>query len=111
MISYEKAVLLSSKLNDVGGKVVYPSQNFVDFAWTDKPRRPDKKVKILHLDYTGEDASSKISKIRKWIRAQPPDVPTYYKTERREPKPTHMNVGTMLTALDVIGKPVHTIEC
>jgi Xaa-Pro aminopeptidase len=99
MISHEKATQLIAKLNTKKSKLVFPPQNFVDLAWKDKPQRSKDPIFIQSLDFTGREASSKLSDVRQWIRAQPPAVPSYSKSP---PTAAQMHVGTLITSLSSI---------
>ncbi len=54
---------------------------------------------LIHI--LGEEASSKLAKVRAWVEAQRPDKPSY---ARAEPKPQHYQIGILITALDQIGE-------
>jgi Xaa-Pro aminopeptidase len=101
MISYEKASFLNSKLGPLNTKLTYPVQNLIDFIWKPKPPKSTNKVFIQPREFTGEDAKSKLSKLRHWIRNMAPDQPSY---SRGEPKPSQMHVGTVITSLSEIGE-------
>ncbi|KAF8143373.1 peptidase M24, structural domain-containing protein [Mycena galopus ATCC 62051] len=96
MISHEKATLLSSKLDQSGSKMVYPPQNLVDLAWKDKAPKSKEPLFEQPIEFTGEDAGSKIHQLREWIRRQPPSVPAYSKTP---PTESQIHVGTLITNL------------
>jgi Xaa-Pro aminopeptidase len=53
MISHEKATLLSSKLNSIESKLVYPPQNLVDLTWKAKPNKSDAAVYIQSVEFAG----------------------------------------------------------
>ncbi|KAF8134371.1 hypothetical protein EV363DRAFT_1161085, partial [Boletus edulis] len=99
MISHEKATQLIAKLNTKGSKLAFPPQNFIDLSWKDKPPRSKDPIFIQSLDLTGQDASSKLTQVRQWIRAQPPAVPTYSKSP---PTAAQKHVGTLITSLSSI---------
>lgn len=102
MLSYEKATAINSKLTARASKMIYPVQNLIDFIWKDKPPKSTEPVFIQGVEFSGEKASSKIERVRDWIRAQPPDIPTYAKLS--EAKPSQFNVGTLITSLPAIGE-------
>ncbi|KAF9020661.1 Creatinase/aminopeptidase [Hymenopellis radicata] len=99
MLPYEKAVHITNLLNDQEAKMVYPIQNLVDLVWKDKPSRSKDPVFLQPREYTGEEASSKLAKVKAWVEAQRPDKPSY---ARAEPKPQHYQIGILITALDQI---------
>ncbi|KAJ7122012.1 Creatinase aminopeptidase [Mycena crocata] len=99
MISHEKATLLNSKLNSLDSKLIYPPQNLVDLAWKDKAPKSREPVYRQPIEFTGQEASSKLSHLRDWIRAQPPSVPAYSKTP---PTEAQMHVATLVTSLSSI---------
>lgn len=100
----------------MGGKLVYPVQNLIDLIWKGKPTRSKEPVFLQPIQYSGkfilraalaclslfpgEEASSKIGKVQAWIKNQPPDIPSY---SRSEPKPSQYQVGVLITALPQIG--------
>lgn len=49
----------------------------------------------------GEDATSKLAKLRAWIQNQPASTFTFSKAE---PKPAQIHVGTLITSLPCIGE-------
>lgn len=100
MVAHEKATQLIAKLNAKGSKLVFPPQNFVDLCWKDKSVRSKDSIFVQSLDFTGREASSKLSEVRQWIRSQPPAVPTYSKSP---PTASQMHVGTLITSLSSIG--------
>ena len=53
MVSHEKATLLSSKLNALESKLVYPPQNLVDLTWKAKPIKPDAAIYIQSVEFAG----------------------------------------------------------
>jgi Xaa-Pro aminopeptidase len=100
MISHEKATQLIAKLNTKASKLVFPSQNFIDLTWKDKPLRPKDPIFVQSLDFTGRAASSKLAEVRQWIRAQPPAMPTHSKSP---PTAAQAHVGTIIASLSSIG--------
>ncbi|KAF9050549.1 peptidase M24, structural domain-containing protein [Panaeolus papilionaceus] len=99
MISHEKATLLNSKLAPLDSKLVYPPQNLIDLVWKDKPPKSTDKVYVHGLEFTGVGADLKLAKVREWIKAQPPAVPSYSKSE---PTAAQKHVGTLVTSLSCI---------
>ncbi|KAF5365894.1 hypothetical protein D9757_011057 [Collybiopsis confluens] len=81
-------------------ELVYPIQNLVDLVWKDKPAKSKHPVFVHPIEFTGEDAASKLQRIRDWIRSQPPDISQYSRTQ--EPKPSQINIATLITSLDAI---------
>ncbi|KAJ3986968.1 hypothetical protein F5890DRAFT_907391 [Lentinula detonsa] len=100
MISYENAMLVNSKLASRGSKLVYPIQNLIDFVWKDKPPKSKQPVFLHPIEFTGEEATSKLYRLREWIQARPPDVSQYSKSP--EPKPSQINIATLISSLDAI---------
>ncbi|KAJ7646552.1 peptidase M24, structural domain-containing protein [Roridomyces roridus] len=86
MISHEKATLLNGKLASLDSKLIYPPQNLVDLAWKDKAPKSKEPVYRQPIEFTGEEAASKLHKLRSWIAAQPPS----------------MHVATLITSLSSI---------
>ncbi|KIY66435.1 Creatinase/aminopeptidase [Cylindrobasidium torrendii FP15055 ss-10] len=99
MLSYDKAITLNSKVVPKGAKLVYPVQNLVDLIWKNKPSRSKDPVFIQPIEFSGEDAKSKIAKVRQWIKSRPPDRPSY---ARADPKPHNYQIGMLITALDQV---------
>ncbi|KAF8655608.1 hypothetical protein AX16_002990 [Volvariella volvacea WC 439] len=99
MISYEKANLLKSKVEPLGCKLYYPPQNLIDLVWKDKPTKSKEPVFKQPYQYTGEDASSKLQRVREWIKQQPPSVPSFHKGP---PTPNQINGAVLLTSLPQI---------
>jgi len=104
MISHEKATLINSKLSPLDCKFTFPSQNLVDLVWKEKPSKPRGAVYVQSMEYTGADATYKIFKLREWIKAHPPAIPSYSKNV--EPTPQQMHVGMLVTSLACIGKRI-----
>ncbi|KAF9263733.1 Creatinase/aminopeptidase [Marasmius fiardii PR-910] len=102
MISYEKATLLNSKLNPTGSKLVYPIQNLIDLVWKDKPSKSREPVFIQGREFAGEDAASKLDRLRQWIASQPPDVPKYSTSAPAQPKPNQIPIATLISNLPAI---------
>jgi Xaa-Pro aminopeptidase len=102
MISYEKAVSLSHRVNIQGCKMVFPVQNLIDIVWgRDKPHKSLEPVFEQPVKYAGESADSKLQRVREWISAQPPDIPSYMKLS--EAKDSQKLVGMIVSALPAIG--------
>ncbi|KAF9478360.1 Creatinase/aminopeptidase [Pholiota conissans] len=101
MISHEKATLINSKINSgtIDSKLVYPPQNLVDLIWVEKPTKSLEMVYIQSVEFAGRDARYKLGKIKEWIRAQPPSVPSY---SRSEPTPSQKHNATLVTSLACI---------
>ncbi|KAF7327219.1 Creatinase aminopeptidase [Mycena kentingensis (nom. inval.)] len=99
MISHEKATLLNSKLASLDAKLVYPPQNLVDLVWKDKAPKSREPIFRQPSAFTGEEASSKLERLREWIRAQPPSVPAYSKAA---PTESQIHMATLVTSLPAI---------
>ncbi|TFK44086.1 aminopeptidase-P [Crucibulum laeve] len=99
MISHEKATLINSKIGGLESKLVYPPQNLVDLVWKEKPPKPREPVYIQPREYTGESATDKLDKIRRWIGQQPPSVPSYSKSE---PTAAQKHIATLVTSLSCV---------
>ncbi|KAI0630038.1 Creatinase/aminopeptidase [Trametes polyzona] len=99
LISYEKATALNNALKAKNSKLYYPPQNLVDLVWRDKPPRSREPIYVHPLEYAGTPASEKLARLREWIRRQRPAVPSYSKAE---PKPSQMQVATLLSNLSCI---------
>ena len=100
MISHEKASTLNPLLHERGSKLVYPPQNLVDLIWAEKPSRSREPVYVQPYELSGKHATAKLADLREWIRQQPPSLPTYYTSE---PKPSQMQVATLISSLPNIG--------
>lgn len=100
MLAYETATTLNTKLQVKNVKLFYPPQNLVDLIWKDKPSRPREPVFVQPLKLAGMEAGAKIAKLRAWIKAQPPSVPSYSKTA---PTATQMQEAILISNLASIG--------
>ncbi|OCH88157.1 Creatinase/aminopeptidase, partial [Obba rivulosa] len=96
MIPHEKATALNATLQPNSSKLIFPPQNLVDLIWRNKPGRSREPIFVQPSQFTGLEAGAKLTKLREWISQQPPSVPTYAKGE---PKPSQMQVGTLISAL------------
>ncbi|KAJ7239839.1 peptidase M24, structural domain-containing protein [Mycena rebaudengoi] len=76
MISYEKATRLIYQLHTQHCTLTYPPQNLVDLVWTDKPHKCRDPVYRQPFQFTGEEASIKLYRLREWIGMQPLHVAT-----------------------------------
>ncbi|KAF9490673.1 Creatinase/aminopeptidase [Pleurotus eryngii] len=99
MLPHEKATLLNSKIGPLNSKLVFPPQNLVDLVWTDKPAKSKDPVFLQPREFTGEDATRKLEKVREWIREQPASTLSYSKAP---PTPAQIHVGTLITNLSQI---------
>ncbi|KAJ6526974.1 aminopeptidase-P [Mycena vulgaris] len=99
MISHEKATLLNGKLGPLDSKLIYPPQNLVDLSWKDKAPKSREPVYRQPIEFTGQEASSKLKRLREWISRQPPSVPAYSKAP---PTEAQIHVGTLVTSLSSI---------
>ncbi|KXN85541.1 putative Xaa-Pro aminopeptidase P [Leucoagaricus sp. SymC.cos] len=100
MIAHEKAAMINSKLTNLDCKFVFPSQNLIDLVWKEKPGKPRGVVYVQSIEYTGKDASYKLYKLKEWIKAHPPSIPSFSKNT--EPTPQQMHVGMLVTSLACI---------
>ncbi|KAF9038712.1 peptidase M24, structural domain-containing protein [Panaeolus papilionaceus] len=106
MISHEKATLLNSKLAPLDSKLVYPPQNLIDLVWKDKLPKSTDNVYVHSLEFTGVGADLKLAKVREWIKAQPPAVPSY---SMSKPTAAQKHVGTLVTSLSCIAYVLNLI--
>lgn len=67
--SYHATTDLIYELRKSGGITVRTNLDPLDEVWTDRPAIPQKPVEIQPLEYAGETVDSKISRIRKALRA------------------------------------------
>ena len=67
VMTAEQARKLSEKITKKGGSDLKPiSQNLVDLVWAkEKPTRPNEKVKVLDVKYTGKKFEEKLADLRK----------------------------------------------
>lgn len=101
MLPYEKATSLNTQLQPKSAKLFYPPQNLVDLIWKDKPSRSREPVFVQPMKLAGMEAGAKIAKLRAWIKAQPPSVPSYSKTA---PTPAQIQEAALISNLASIGK-------
>ncbi|KAI0338240.1 Creatinase/aminopeptidase [Trametopsis cervina] len=99
MLSYEKATRLNGLLQPKNAKLFYPPQNLVDLIWKEKPPRSREPVFVQPLKLAGTEAGAKIAKLRAWIKAQPPSVPSYSKGP---PTATQIQEATLISNLSSI---------
>ncbi|KAJ7785467.1 peptidase M24, structural domain-containing protein [Mycena olivaceomarginata] len=99
MISHEKATLISNQLSSLDSKMIYPPQNLVDLVWKDKAAKSREPLFRQPIEFTGQEASSKLRRLREWISEQPPSVPAYSKTP---PTESQIHVATLITNLAAI---------
>ncbi len=71
--SYNDTVALMSDLRKAGGITVRTNLDPLPLIWKDRPAIPENPVEIQPLEYAGETVSSKISRIRKALRARHAD--------------------------------------
>lgn len=100
LISYEKAAALNNELKAKDSRLFYPPQNLVDLVWKEKPARSREPIYVQSHDFTGVKASEKLARLRQWIEAQRPNMPSYSKAE---PKPSQKQVATLISNLACIG--------
>lgn len=101
LISYEKATALNNELKPKGSKLQYPPQNLVDLVWRDRPVRSKEPIYVQPKEFAGVGAGEKLNRLREWIKRQRPSVPSYSKAE---PKPSQMQVATLISNLSSIGE-------
>lgn len=101
MISYSQASALNSAMQQKSAKLVFPTQNLVDLIWKSKPTRSKHPITLQARRFAGEDANSKLQKVRAWISEQPPSRPSYVKSNA-EVKEEQRNVATLITSLSNI---------
>ncbi|KAG5638225.1 hypothetical protein H0H81_001226 [Sphagnurus paluster] len=99
MISHEKAMLINDKILQANSKLVYPPQNLVDLVWKDKPQKSRAPIFLHPIEFAGVSATTKLHKLREWIKSQPPSVPSYSKGPAT---PDQVQVGTLITSLSCI---------
>ncbi|KAI0737462.1 Creatinase/aminopeptidase [Daedaleopsis nitida] len=99
LISYEKATALNNELKSRNAKLHYPPQNLVDLVWRDKPARSREPIYVQPQEFTGSRAGEKLARLREWVKAQKPSMPSYSKAE---PKPSQMQVATLISNLSSI---------
>ncbi|GLB45010.1 putative peptidase M24B family protein [Lyophyllum shimeji] len=99
MISHEKAMLINDKISQTNSKLVYPPQNLVDLVWKDKPPKSKAPVFLHPIEFAGVSAATKLVKLREWIRAQPPSIPSYSKGPAT---PDQVQTGTLISSLACI---------
>ena len=100
LISYETATALNNALKPKNSKLHYPPQNLVDLVWRDKPPRSKEPIYVQPQEFTGMSVGEKLARLREWIRQQRPSMPSYSKAE---PKPSQMQVATLVANLSSIG--------
>ena len=71
--SYSSTSGLIADLRKAGGITVRTNFDPLEEIWKDRPTIPLNPVEIQPMEYAGEDASSKIERIRKALRAQHAD--------------------------------------
>ncbi|KAI0266674.1 Creatinase/aminopeptidase [Gloeopeniophorella convolvens] len=98
MLSNETATQLYPLLQEKKSKLVYPSQNLIDLIWEGKPPRSKNKIYVQPIEYTGKDASKKLTQVRDWIKNQPPSNAS----SRGPPQPSQLHVGTLVSNLACI---------
>lgn len=71
--SYHDTVALISDLRKAGGITVRTNFDPLNQIWTNRPSIPENPVEIQPLEFAGESVNSKISRIRKALRAKHAD--------------------------------------
>ncbi len=100
LISYQSATALNNALKPKNSKLHYPPQNLVDLVWREKPARSKEPIYVQPKEFTGTGAGEKLTRLREWVREQRPAMPSY---SRAEPKPSQMQVATLISNLSSIG--------
>lgn len=100
LISYQTATALSNALESKNSKLHYPQQNLVDLIWCHKPARSRESIYVQPREFSGTGAGEKLRRLRHWISEQRPAMPSYSKAE---PKPSQMQVATLVANLSSIG--------
>ena len=67
MISADYGISLEETLSKCGAELLY-KEDLVDLIWEDRPERPLSRVWVLGNEYTGEDASSKMKRVRDTLK-------------------------------------------
>ncbi|MBQ9827932.1 MAG: aminopeptidase P family protein [Lachnospiraceae bacterium] len=67
MISADYGISLEESLAECGAELLY-RDDLVDLVWEDRPGKPESRVWVLGNEYTGEDASSKIKRVRDTLK-------------------------------------------
>lgn len=71
--SYNEASELILTLRKLAGITVRANLDPFDIIWADRPAVPDNPVEIHPIEYAGEEATSKIARIRKSLREKHAD--------------------------------------
>lgn len=96
LISHTDAAKLTKA---IPSKVVYPVTNLVDAYWRDRPPAPLDPLFLQSPLYSGEEASSKLDRIRGFLQTRPPDRPSYAKGT---PGPHNYVIAILLTRMDEV---------
>ncbi|KIY64302.1 Creatinase/aminopeptidase [Cylindrobasidium torrendii FP15055 ss-10] len=96
LISHTGAAKLTKM---IPSKMVYPVTNLVDASWKDRPPAPLDPIFVQAPSYSGEEASSKLDRIRTFLQTRPPDRPSYAKGT---PGPQNYVIGILLTRMDEV---------
>ncbi|KAI9511197.1 Creatinase/aminopeptidase, partial [Russula earlei] len=72
------------------------NENLIDLIWEDKPARSKNKIFVQPIEYTGKDASKKLTQVRDWIKSYHPSSTSPSKSP---PQPRDQHVGTLVTNL------------
>ncbi len=67
MISADYGIRLEKICSDTGAGLSY-KDDLVDLIWENRPKRPDSRPWILDVKYAGEDAGSKINRVRDTLK-------------------------------------------
>ncbi|KTW27323.1 hypothetical protein T552_02307 [Pneumocystis carinii B80] len=70
LISFYETISLSKRLAlESNGKLVNLPKNLVDEVWSsDRPKRPNYPVTVHPFEFSGEESSEKVSKIREFLK-------------------------------------------
>ncbi|CEF65943.1 Xaa-Pro aminopeptidase 1 [Strongyloides ratti] len=68
LVSQETAITMKNKLEALKIELLPIEKNFVDEIWENRPEEEIKKIKLLGVEYAGEDVPSKIERLRDTIR-------------------------------------------
>lgn len=71
--TYHAVMELKADLKDQGGITVRTNLDPLDRIWEDRPAIPENLVVVQPIDFSGEEAASKIQRIRKALRKQHAD--------------------------------------
>ena len=99
LISYETATTLNTPSNPGTRSCTTPAEPRRS-RLADKPPRSKEPIYSQPQEFTGMSAGEELAQLREWIRHQHPSMPSYSKAE---PKPSPMQVATLVANLSAIG--------